>query len=570
MERKISQIVEDTIKQYTKAIISEGVESKNMAAAKHYLYDNAGMDEKTALKIIGAIKTDIPNSRLAKCKYMLAIARMFLNKELADQTTIAQVNQMLKYAASKAHVDEYDRNLNGLSAQELINRFKSFAEQETEQDKQRLGQQQYDQEKSNYDIVKIRSFEESSQYAKYTTWCVTRYTEMWDSYTAGGERPFYFCLRKDFKTTKKEETENCPLDNYGLSMVAVSVNPDGSPNTITCRWNDDHGGNDTVMTPEQLSNIINRNFYEAFPPNTPEEIEKARRLCLEKIQNEVLERLQYGKDNFEGVEGTENLYGDYDDDYYGEKEYGRYIYTTDDEKSVLVDPDGEILGDEWFDWISNDPVHGINRTKYAIQVERGGKENAIDINGNLISDTWFKKVRRMGKHQLFIVTRDDSLENIMDIDGKLMLKKWHEGITDGKLGGWLAVVKDGDDKFVIDIITEQPMFNKPVQDIRQLYFNGSRDEDYFAPIAVKMKGKNWYEIYDHKGERLIAPWHLQDFGKLTYGFIDGGDRWKDVIEVYDEDGTQLFIDKNLDLYHGHYYGGLNLKLYKENPMRRQP
>ena len=501
---------------------------------------------------------------------MLAIARMFLSKELADQTTIAQVNQMLKYAASKAHIDEYDRNLNGLSAQELINRFKSFAEQETEQDKQRLSQQQYDQEKSNYDIVKIRSFEESSQYAKYTTWCVTRYDNMWDSYTAGGERPFYFCLRKDFKTAKEEVTENCPLDDYGLSMIAVSVNPDGSPNTITCRWNHDNGGNDTVMTPEQLSNIINRNFYETFTPNTPEDIEKARELCLEKIQREVFERLeQYGKEDFEGVEGTENLYGDYDD-YYGEKEYGRYIYTTDSEKSVLVDPDGEILGDEWFDWISNNPVHDIRRTKYALQVEKGGKENAIDIDGNLISDTWFKKVRRMGKHQLFIVTRDDALKNIMDIDGKVLLKKWHEEITDGNLGGWLAIVKDGGDKFVIDIITEQPMFNKPVQNVSQLYFNKSRDEDYFAPIAVKMKGKNWYEIYDHNGKRLIAPWHLLYLGKLEYGCIDDADTWKDVLHVCDEDGQQLFMDKNLDLYYGHFYGWLRLKPYKENPMKRQP
>ena len=176
----------------------------------------------------------------------------------------------------------------------------------------------------------------------------------------------------------------------------------------------------------------------------------------------------------------------------------------------------------------------------------------------------------MGKLELFIVTRDDSLENIMNIDGKVLLKKWHEGITDGKLGGWLAVVKDGDDKFVIDIIKEQPMFNKPVQDIRRLYFNESRDEDYFAPIAVKMKDKNWYEIYDHKGEKLIAPWHLQDFGKLAYGLIQDGDTWKYVLEAYAEDGQQLFMDKNLDLYHGFFYGWLRLNPCKENPMRRQP
>ena len=55
MEHKISQIINEEIKNFARTVISEGVESKNMAAAKHYLYDNAGMDEKTALKTIGAI-----------------------------------------------------------------------------------------------------------------------------------------------------------------------------------------------------------------------------------------------------------------------------------------------------------------------------------------------------------------------------------------------------------------------------------------------------------------------------------------------------------------------------------
>lgn len=50
-------------------------------------------------------------------------------------------------------------------------------------------------------------------------------------------------------------------------MIAVSFRHDGSVNTVTCRWNHDNGGNDFIMTPEQVSKLIGTDIYSIFNPD---------------------------------------------------------------------------------------------------------------------------------------------------------------------------------------------------------------------------------------------------------------------------------------------------------------
>ena len=75
-----------------------------MGLAKHYLYDKRGMDEEQAMKTIGAIKTDIPNVRLAKCKFILGVTRMFCDGQLSDYQSIRLINKYLRYIASKRFI----------------------------------------------------------------------------------------------------------------------------------------------------------------------------------------------------------------------------------------------------------------------------------------------------------------------------------------------------------------------------------------------------------------------------------------------------------------------------------
>jgi hypothetical protein len=76
----------------------------------------------------------------------------------------------------------------------------------------------------------------------------------------------YFCIRKDFEQIDKIPGQNCPYDDYGLSMIAVSVNPDGSFGSCTCRWNHEHEATGMFMNPVELSKLLGRNVFDIMKP----------------------------------------------------------------------------------------------------------------------------------------------------------------------------------------------------------------------------------------------------------------------------------------------------------------
>ena len=106
-----------------------------------------------------------------------------------------------------------------------------------------------------------------------TTWCVAQIygKDAYNSYTNNGAYKFYVCLRDDYKTVEKKVGQNAPLDDYGLSMIAINVDALGELNTCTVRWNHSYGGNDNAMTVEQISDLLGVNFYETFAPKDPRE-----------------------------------------------------------------------------------------------------------------------------------------------------------------------------------------------------------------------------------------------------------------------------------------------------------
>lgn len=134
-----------------------------------------------------------------------------------------------------------------------------------------------------YDIIEVPDYETASKYGKYTSWCITHYSNIYDSYTTEGMGTFYFLLKKGFENVKEVHNGDDPLDEYGLSMIAVSVNANGSLNTCTCRWNHDNGGGDGMMNTEEISRLIGMNFYNVFhAPKLPEEIMNIRVLLSDR------------------------------------------------------------------------------------------------------------------------------------------------------------------------------------------------------------------------------------------------------------------------------------------------
>jgi len=259
---KISDIVKD--------ILSESKESKNLSKARKYLKDVHEMSQEQTQRILDNIRTNISNSRVAECKYMLGIVRMYVSNQLKDYTIINDLNKSLKFL--EGH-DDYNEDLNGLSAEELVNRFQTVGQQHLETDKNKINQKRYNDKNNRYTIIPIDSYEDAREYYEYAPWCVAQSENNYNTYTKDGLGRFYFLLNEGWENIGEEsKEEGNPLDDYGLSMIAVGINDDGSLNTCTTRYNHDNGGNDNSMNTEQISDLIGRNFYSVFKPYSEEEL----------------------------------------------------------------------------------------------------------------------------------------------------------------------------------------------------------------------------------------------------------------------------------------------------------
>lgn len=326
-EKEIMYILHET-----KMLLTEDQESDSIKKAIALYMDRMGCDKKAAEKFVRIdLRNDFPNLRYKKPgKFILGVTRMFLNGDFRTGDAIQPLNTTLTYVASEAHYNEYDKNLNGLSANEIINRFADAVKADAEADKEKLSQQEYIAN-DDYDIVRVDNFEETSQYRQYCypedQWCITKYPNMLDSYTNNGIGQFYFCLRKGFENMKPIQGEGCPLDEYGISMFAVCVDGNGRLKTSTCRWNHSNGANDNILTTEQISKLIGRNFYDVFKPN-----------------NKLAEKLEGIKNRLKNGENIHDI-------FYKVKEIGDGILmvTHDDLGVNFIDSKtNEILSDKWF------------------------------------------------------------------------------------------------------------------------------------------------------------------------------------------------------------------------------
>jgi len=227
------------------------------------------------MKIIGHLKHDVPNIRECHGKFVLGGLRCYYNHELSDNNDIIAFDKALGYIFKGNHQDDYDENLNGLSVSELTDMFKDIAKTNLQDDIERSNNRIFTDE-SDYTIIPIHDFSDSKKYSKYTSWCITKKDHNLSAYTCNNRFRFYFCLKKGFENISKQQGPDCPLDEYGLSMISVLIDnlEGGSVERITTRWNHDHNGenNNNLCTAEQLENIINLPFYKTFLPYTKDEL----------------------------------------------------------------------------------------------------------------------------------------------------------------------------------------------------------------------------------------------------------------------------------------------------------
>lgn len=421
-----------------KMLLTEDQESDSIRKAIALYMDIMGCSKEEANKFVREdLREKFPNLRYKKeGKFILGTTRMFLNRQFVNDNIRQAFNATLPYVASDANYQKYDKNLNGLSADEIIERFREERERDAANDREKLANQEY--EKNNlYDIVRINTFEQSSQYAQYCyqrdIWCITKYPNMLDSYTDGGIGQFYFCLKKGFEDMEPIQGEGCPLDEYGLSMIAVCVNGDGSLKNCTCRWNHSNGGNDNIMNAEEVSNVLGVNFYDVFKPNGG----------LQEVIKDKIQRLKNGE-NINEV--FDNVFEVCDGIYRVElKRFLNYINLETKEvisnkwftygspyingSLILVTYEGE---DMYLD-ITNGETYGKDKVDKVIE------KKIIDFlnSGGTISELKDAKITRScyrtwnlpNAYQVCSINK----YNILMSDNTFMFEKWYDRIDELKI-----------------------------------------------------------------------------------------------------------------------------------------
>ena len=405
-----------------------------------------------------------------------------------DTRKLSRLGKILQ-EISIAHETEYDANLNGMTFDELNERFGASINKADTETQEKLKNKTYD--KSDYIIKWIPDFRTAQQYRQYTDygnnnecWCLTRDERMWDSYTGQhNENKVYFCHVPNFESVPREPGSNAPLDTYGLSLISVIVTPDKQLRAVTSRWNHTHGGSDGVMNEEQLSDLLGGYVFDLCPPYSREEVIKRGYIYLAEVQ----QMLDDGIDLSKYIDGKGRI-------------------RLNDKMNILHGR--TLLSDQWFDWI-DDFRNGFAR------VQLNEKENYIDTEGNLLSDQWFNRV------DYFIdgVAKFQShgKYNFIDPEGNMLSEQWFDWAS-SFYDGFANVQSPGKYNF---IDTEGNMLSEQWFDWACSFDKGV--------ATVKLNGK--FNFIDTEGNMLSDQW------------FDSASDFHDGFSTVKLNGQHNFIDR---------------------------
>ena len=438
-------------------------------------------------------------------KYIIGLSRIGIGElgyfqRTANQSDLALLKQLVLFAYNNEEVNkELDSNLNNMTFDELKAMLNDRRKKYNEANKSKLSSKNVSSK--DYRVVPILSEEQAKRYGKYTSWCITHGS--YSSYAKNGSR-FYFCLKNGFENVKKETGDGCPLDDYGLSMVSVLIDMDGEPTIITTRWNHEHDGenNERLHTAEQVQEILGINFYKTFKPYTKEELKELGIVSFD----EAKERLESGEDPFNIFQNVHKI-----NDGFSKVQLN--------DKMNLIDKNGKLLFDKWFDWIS-DFNDGFSK------VQLNDKMNFIDKNGKLLFDKWFYWISYFNNG--FSKVQLNGKWNFIDKNGKLLSDKWFDWISDFNNG--FSKVQLNDKVNFID---------KNGKLLSDKWFDWISDfNDGFYRVRLNDK----YNYIDKNGKLLSDKW-FDDISDFNYGFYRV--RLNDKYNYIDEHG-KLLSDKWFD------------------------
>ena len=469
-----------------------------------------------------------------------------------------------------SHNIDMDEDLNGLGFTQLRNKIYPLIRQEMIKKFADKQGKDVAYQTGDYTVKEIPSFKEASKYGWYTTWCVTQEVGHFEHYTSDGSQ-FFFCLKNGFENVPDRRGENCPLDEYGLSMVSVCISPSGEPKFITTRWNHENGGenNPKLHTMEQIEEVLGISkeiFLENINPkividdikytleNTNLSLDKIFRVVLPvsldltvvglhdedkrgcMVYNVIKDRellsdtwyvdfrvLDDKSIQVRNLDGKYNIFNKtgkvFKEDVLGyvdiyDKRYGLYkveFKQYGDSGTNLININGEKCLPENVSYIS--PMH----SEYAVVRNKNGLSNFINSQGKLVWDKWrhinLYNYRNNGinwNEGIAVIKMPDDTCNYLDIETGKILMDESQYRCDSFVLGYGKVTNAFGQRNLVDK-GGKFLFDKWVNDVNPL------KGEYFS---VSIKDNEGWTICDKNGDILTnKSWKLICFFDGKYGAV---------------------------------------------------
>lgn len=356
-----------------------------------------------------------------------------------DPSKLAKLDGAIKMLEEDDH--GLDANLNGVSYDDFIS---TLGKESEEKNKEMMANRQRVSGANRYEVVKVNNHDEARQFEKYTDWCIAWPSpQHYDEAVEYGLSNMYVALRDDFKKFPNhhdkhvEPGENAPLDDYGLSMICVCTQPDGTPNVICTRWNHSNGGNGLMdMDVPTFEKLTNLDFEKNFPPKDKEELKDGDGLSalFDKVKScetkaEAYQLIQ-AIDPLADIDDP-SLFGDDDTPIWEQPGVPIRLFNGSKNNILFMDTEVELDGRpklasrEWFSEMT--PLESNNET--FICTRANGSELLINLNGGVLAEG----KRFTDEIDAVICVRDDGRKVAYDIYGYAITDPYADIFMDGPI-----------------------------------------------------------------------------------------------------------------------------------------
>lgn len=193
------------------------------------------------------------NTRLAKFAIGVYVWNMTGQIDLDNPDDVGRIRMMLKVIDTTPGFDLFDNVINEASP-EMVSGIIGMSPRVVCKEPPFV---------ADYTVCPNLSYAEArEQYHDFVGWSIVVSEESFNSYKAAGSR-FVFCCNENWWDTPCQTGENYPLDNYGLSLLAVEIGNDNRIRSITTRWNDT-GDN---LSESRLRELLGEKFVELGTAN---------------------------------------------------------------------------------------------------------------------------------------------------------------------------------------------------------------------------------------------------------------------------------------------------------------